>query len=365
MSFVFIRVSMKNSTKVIIAIIILICIGFIVLPKLDLGKEKTNDDQQAPPTSDKLEVLAVVANPKKLNNDLRITGSLTANESVELKSEVSGVVEKILFKEGQEVSRGQLLVELNSDEFKAELEILEYSKKLNEDIEYRQKQLLAKEAISKEEYETALTTLQTSISEIKVKKVQIEKHKIRAPFSGTVGLREISEGSYISPTNLIATIYNIDPIKIDFSVPGRYISELNVGDNVAFSVEAFEESFVGKIYAIEPQVDPETRSIKVRAVSKNSDGKLLPGQFARVTLTISTVDEAIMIPTEAIIPELNGKKVYTLDNGKVASKQITTGIRTADKIQVTSGLVITDTVLTTGILQLRPGMEVDVNLQVE
>ncbi|MEM7109314.1 MAG: efflux RND transporter periplasmic adaptor subunit, partial [Bacteroidota bacterium] len=258
---------------------------------------------------------------------------------------------------------GQLLVELNDDEFRAELEKLEYAKKLNSDIEYRQKQLLAKEAISKEEYETALTILQTSIAEIKVLQVQINKHKIKAPFGGKIGLREISEGSYISPSDLIATLYNLNPIKLDFSIPGRYVSELNAGDRITFSVDAYDETFEGKIYAIEPQVDPETRSIKVRAISDNKENKLLPGQFARVTLTISTVDEAIMVPTEAVIPELDGKKVYTLKDGKVASKQITTGIRTADKIQITSGLLESDTVLTTGILQLRPGMEVNVNVE--
>lgn len=357
---------MKNSTKIVIAIIAVICIGFIIWPNLELTKEGIKSPAEASPASDNLlEVMAVIASPKALNNDLRITGSLTPNESVELKSEVSGIVEKILFKEGQKVTKGQLLVELNADEFTAELQKLQYTKKLNEGIEYRQKQLLAKEAISREEYETALTTLQTSIAEINVKQVQIEKHKIRAPFSGTIGLREVSEGSYITSANLIATIYSINPIKVDFSIPGRYLSELNTGDQIQFSVDAFDESFEGEIYAIEPQVDPETRSIKVRAVSDNSMDKLLPGQFARVTLTISREASAIMIPTEAIIPELNSKKVYILKNGKVASKEITTGTRTADKIQITSGLLEGDTVLTTGILQLRPGMEVDINIQTE
>ncbi|MEO0553812.1 MAG: efflux RND transporter periplasmic adaptor subunit [Bacteroidota bacterium] len=365
MSFVFISVIMKSSTKIVIAIIVIICLGFIIIPRWDKGSETPEENSAITPESNKLEVLAVIAQSKKLNNDLRITGSLTANESVELKSEVSGVVRSILFKEGQKVIKGQLLVELNDEEFKAELEKLQYTKKLNEDIEYRQKQLLAKEAISTEEYEMSLTTLQTSIAEIKINQVQIEKHKIRAPFSGTVGLREISEGSYISPSDLIATIYSIDPIKVDFSIPGRYISELNIGDQISFTVDAFDESFEGAIYAIEPQIDPETRSIKVRAVSDNSENKLLPGQFARVNLTISTVEEAIMIPTEAIIPELNGKKVYVFANGKAASKEVTTGLRTADKIQVTTGLVDSDTVITTGILQLRPGMEVDINLQSE
>ncbi len=358
---------MKNSTKIVIGIIILACLGFIIIPRLDFANgEPKSAPQSQNRTMEKLEVLGLVAKTRPLNNNLKITGSLSANESVTVRSEVSGIVERILFREGQKVRKDELLVQLNDDELKAELEKLEYTKQLNEGIEYRQKKLLAKEAISREEYETALTTLNTSMAEIKVKQVQIGKHQIRAPFNGTIGLREISEGSYLNPTDAIATIYSINPIKVDFTIPGRYISELNTGDKISFSVDSYEnEFFEGEIYAIEPQIDPETRSIKVRALCANTEGKLLPGQFARITLTISTVDEAIMIPTEAVIPELNGKKVFVLNQGKVASKAITTGLRTADKIQVTSGLQDADTVITTGILQLRPGMEVNINLQAE
>jgi len=353
---------MKTSTKIIIAIIVLICLAFIVIPRLDMNN---NDPASTPASSDKdemLEVSAVVTENASLNNDLKVTGSLTANESVSLRSEVSGIVEKIHFREGQTVKKGQLLVQLNDDELKAELEKLQFTKKLNEDIEYRQKQLLAKEAISKEEYETALTTLNTSIAEIRVKQVQVEKHKIKAPFDGVVGLRSVSEGSYLNPADEIATLYSINPIKIDFSIPGKYTAEINEGDKIAFTVDAYKDTFYGEIYAIEPQIDPQTRSIKLRATSANKEGKLLPGQFAKITLTISTFEDAMLIPTESVIPELDGKKVFVIENGLVQNRQVETGIRTADQVQVTKGLNPGDTVVTTGILQVRPGMEVRVNL---
>lgn len=352
---------MKTSTKITIVVIVLVCLGFIIYPKLDFGSDQEPIENESKPEQ-KLEVAAVVVKSKPLDNNLNVTGSLVANESVTLRSEVSAVVDKILFKEGQNVKKGQLLVQLNDNELKAELEKLQFTKQLNEDIEYRQKQLLAKEAISKEEYETALTTLNTSIAEMNVKKVQIEKHKIRAPFDGIIGLRQISEGSYINPADQIATLYNINPIKVDFSIPGKYTAEINEGDKISFSVDSYSQSFQGEIYAIEPQIDPQTRSIKLRAVSPNTSGKLLPGQFAKITLTISTFETALMIPTEAVIPELDGKKVFVIENGLVTNRSIETGIRTADKVQVTQGLQHGDTVVTTGILQVRPGMEVALNL---
>jgi len=348
---------MKTSTKIIIGVIVIICLAFIIIPRLDLGEEKQQEPVQTQ-GSEPLQVNAVIVKNKPLDNNLKVTGSLTANESVMLRSEVSGLVEQILFEEGQKVKKGQLLIKLNDDELKAELEKLQFTKKLNEDIEYRQKQLLAKEAISKEEYETALTTLNTSLAEIKVKQVQIDKHQIRAPFDGIIGLRQISTGSYINPSDEIATLYSINPIKIDLSVPGRYTSEVNNGDKITFTVDAYSDTFTGEIYAIEPQIDPQTRSIKIRAVSQNKENKLLPGQFAKITLTISTFDEALMIPTEAVVPELDGKKVFVMRNGKIANQQIQTGIRTANNVQVTEGLQNGDTVITTGILQVKPGMNV-------
>ncbi|MDX1629780.1 MAG: efflux RND transporter periplasmic adaptor subunit [Fulvivirga sp.] len=356
---------MKKSTQITIAIIVIICLGFIIIPRLDFGsEEKSPSDTSAPSgqKQDKLVVNAIVAKDEPLDNNLRVTGSLSANESVGLSSEVSGIVEKILFKEGQRVEKGQLLVQLNDDELVAELEKLKYTRALNEQIEGRQKKLLEKDAISREEYETALTSLQTSEADIRVKQVQIAQHKIRAPFTGIIGLRQISEGSYINPSEVIARLYSINPIKVDFSIPGRYVSEINDGDKISFTVDAYDQSFDGEIYAIEPQIDPNTRSIKLRAMSQNKENKLLPGQFAKIILTISTFESAIMIPTEAVIPELNGKKVFVGNGGVVANRMIQTGIRTADQVQVTEGLQPGDTVITTGILQIRPGMEVGLNM---
>lgn len=356
---------MNSTAKTITFIIIgLLAIGFIIYPKF-FGKENdsTPPSEASTQKAPKLEISAIVVRNEKLDNDLRVTGSLVANESVDLKAEVSGRITSLNFKEGQPVKKGQLLVQLDDSEIRAEIDKLNFTKKLNEDSEFRQKQLLAKEAISQEEYETSLTVLNTTLADIKVRQVQLQKHKIVAPFNGITGLRKVSTGSYISSADELVTIYSINPIKIDFSVPGKYAAQVSTGDLLKFEIDGYEdEIFEGNIYAIEPQIDPETRTISIRAVSDNKENKLLPGQFAKINLTISTFQEAILIPTEAVIPELNGKKVYIRNNGLVESRSIVTGIRMANQIQVTEGLLDGDTVLTTGILQLQPGMEVNLNI---
>lgn len=349
--------------KVLIGIIIIIALGFIVYPQFKVIKNEDSGTEVISSDPQKLPVTAMVAKQNVLDNKLRSTGSLMANEYVQLKSEVSGIVEKINFKEGQKVKKGQLLVQLNDEEIRAEIEKLQFAKKLNEDIEYRQKQLLEKEAISKEEYETVLTTLNTTLADIKVRQVQLEKHQIRAPFDGIIGLRSVSEGSYLNPADNIVTLYSINPIKVNFSVPGKYSGEVNPGDKIEFTTDAYQDVFTGEIYAIEPQIDPQTRSLVIRAVSNNQENKLLPGQFVKIQLTLDTYEKAIMIPTEAVIPELNSKKVFVYKNGVAESKEIETGIRTADQIQVTEGLQAGDTVITSGTLQIRPGMPVAIEIQ--
>ncbi|MBL3657394.1 efflux RND transporter periplasmic adaptor subunit [Fulvivirga sediminis] len=350
--------------KILIAVIILAALGFIFYPRFFSNNENEAPatENQSDKTNKKLPVSALVLQKGALNNTLRSTGSLLANESIELKAEVSGIVESIHFKEGQKVKKGQLLLTINDDEILAEIEKLKFTRKLNEDITDRQQKLLAKEAISKEEYETAMTTLNTTMADIKVREAQLNKHHIRAPFSGIIGLREISVGSSLNPGDRISNLYSIDPIKIDFSVPGKYISEVSAGDKISFSTDSYEETFNGEIYAIEPRIDPKTRSLRIRALCSNDENKLLPGQFAKINLTLSTYESALMIPTEAVIPELNGKKVFIYKNGVAEARNVQTGIRTADKVQVTEGLSAGDTVLTSGALQLKQGLPVNIQI---
>ncbi len=359
--FVLLRMN-KNLKRLLYGLLVVVIVFIAAYPKLDLGEK---EPEASPVASRQPSVLTVDAKKvahEKLDYAVNVTGTVVADESVDLNAEVSGKVETIRFQEGQEVKQGQILVRLNADELEAELVKLRFTQKLNEDNEFRQRKLLEKEAISREEYEIALTTLNTSEAEIKLLETRLAKHTVRAPFSGKIGLREVSVGSYLNPGTRIARIYKIDPIKIDFAIPGRYLEDINVGDKLKFTVDAYDEVFDGIIYALEPQIDLQSRSIKLRAQSPNQDKKLLPGQFAKIELILDEIDDAILVPAIAVIPELNQTKVYVLDGEEVAVRIVKTGIRTADEVQVIEGLEPGDIVITSGLLQIRPGMKVNVSI---
>ena len=361
---------MGKSVKLFLAIIIsLLVIYLILMPKFDwmrFWEEKKSGPQSESGGGgmgmSKLLVSAVVAEPTLLENNISITGGIIPNESVAIKSEISGKVDAIYFDEGTKAKKGELLVKINVDELLAQLKKAQYTEKLRNEIEFRQRQLLEREAISQEEYDQSLTELQTAQTDIQLLKTQIAKSYIRAPFSGRVGLRNVSLGAYITPSTVITDLFSLDPIKVEFSIPGKYVGRIGKEKNIEFTTDASETIYTGKVYATEPRIDPNTRTLKVRALSSNPKGELLPGQFVNIKLGLDRKEDVIMVPTEAVIPELNSSKVYVLLNGKVSEKQIETGIRTASHLEITSGLDIGDTIITTGMLQVRPGMSVNVSL---
>jgi membrane fusion protein (multidrug efflux system) len=355
---------MKN--KIITIGVIAVVVALLALPKLTALKKESRSGGGTPgggagAAGGTLAVEAMLIRTEKLDNKLVLTGSVLPNESLELRSEISGKVEGITFKEGSAVKKGDLLVQIEDDEIKAQLEKQKYNRKLNEDNEFRQRKLLEKEAISQEEYDNALNRLNTTNADIKLLQVQYDKTRIRAPFEGVIGLRYVSEGSFINTNTIIATLYSISPAKIEFAVPGRYSLQVQPGKKIFFSIENDSTMFEGEVYAVEPRIDPATRTLKLRALADNSRGLLLPGQFVKVNLILATIEQAILVPTESVIPEQNGKKVFVLDGGKAKEVKIETGLRTDRYLEVVSGLQVGDTLLTTGILQLRPGMDVQIS----
>ncbi|NJN26433.1 MAG: efflux RND transporter periplasmic adaptor subunit [Cyclobacteriaceae bacterium] len=348
--------TVKTTLIIVIAILVM---AMVLYPKLKPSEPGPSASQG--PQNAVLPVEGKVIHPERKENIIKITGAMLANESVAIRSEISGKIEKIYFREGQRIRKGELLYVVNDDEIKAQLERLKYTKKLNEDMEFRMKQLIEKEAISREEYEIAQTTLNTTLSDIKEREARLEKYKVQAPFDGIVGLRQVSEGSYISPADLVVNIYNINPIKVEFSVPGKYSSMVNKGDSIRFRIEASDEEFTGVIYAIEPKIDPQTRTLQIRAICKNDDELLIPGQFVNIDYTLNVIPDALMVPSEAVIPELNSHKIFTYKNGLASQQKVSIGLRTEKDVQITKGITPGDTVITTGILQIREGMPVNIN----
>lgn len=354
---------MNKRTKFTIGIVVGIVV-LLAIPKLKPLFEK-KEIAEIKPGASKLPVEGLIIKEKKLDRVLVVTGSVLPNESLELTSESSGKITGLYFKEGKQVKRGDLLVQINDTELKAELDKARHNQKLNEDIEKRQRALLAKDAISQEEYDNALNRLNTTSADIRVLEAQLDKMKIVAPFDGVIGLRYISDGAYINTSTAIATLYNIQTAKVEFSIPGRYSALVKPGQKIRFSIENDVKPFNGEVYAIEPRIDPATRTLKIRAMADNRGGDLLPGQFVKIELIFGTVPKAIMAPTEAVIPEMGGNKVFIKRGGKALEVKVETGIRTEKELEIVAGLQAGDTLITTGMLQLRNGLEVSVTKIVE
>lgn len=353
---------MKKQTKIvlIIGILLIIAVAFLYPRMSDQKNEPAASSQGSGGGGQQALPVSVIKLQKEtLRNQLQVTGTILPNESVNLRPEISGLVTKINFSEGQYVTKGTPLVYLNDDELQAQYQRLQYTQKLFETQENRQKQLLAREAISQEEYDIVLNQYNTAISDIKLVEAQLSKTVIRAPFNGILGLRLISEGSVIGTNDPIVSIVNIDPIKIEFSIPERYSSQVSVGSPIFFSNESSKEEVEGKVYAFEPQVDLATRTLKLRAQSPNKGGKFLPGMFVKIRFILDVVEDALMVPAESVIPELEGYKVYVANAGKVEQRVIEIGTRTETHVQVLSGLKEGDLVLTTGVMQARQGMSVE------
>lgn len=359
---------MNKVVKTILFIIIAGSLVFLIArPKLNFG---SNDKEPAVPVNNDarnriLTVDGKIVGTKDIENKISVTGSIMANEEVNITSEISGKIERIHFREGQKVQKGQLLVSINDDELRAHLEKEKYNLKLFLETEFRQKQLLEREAISQEEYDRALTELNTSEAQIKLLEAQLAKTNIRAPFNGNLGLRQVSEGSYITPNETITRLYSLNPVKVEFSIPGKYGNDIQAGKRINFTVDGINKSFTGEVYAIEPEIDPRTRTLMMRAISHNKDELLLPGQFAKIELILESLKDVIMIPTESVVPELGGHKVFVANNGIVNSIPVEIGLRTDREIQIIEGLNKGDTILTSGILQVNPGQNINVELLTE
>ncbi|AUD05760.1 efflux RND transporter periplasmic adaptor subunit [Spirosoma pollinicola] len=294
---------------------------------------------------------------QNLREDIVSSGSLLASEQVDIYPEISARIIQLNIKEGQPVAKGALLVKLFDTDLRAQLQKLQAQADNAQRTEDRNKQLLARGGISQQEYDIVTTNLRSSLADIELVKANLQRTEIRAPFSGVIGLRNVSSGAVVSPGTLIARLQQIASLKLDFSIPEKYGPSVRTGSKISFLVDGSDRQSQGVVYAIEPGVDEQTRNLRIRARVNNttaSNGQPLfrPGTFARVTLTIQN-NESLVVPTQAIIPQTRTNQVILVKNGKAVFKDVTTGLRTAGSIQILTGLQKGDTVATTGLLFLK------------
>lgn len=348
--------------KYIVYALIIAGIGALIFYRIADNKKSEEKNSKGSGAKSALKVSGIVLKPQVFLDNLSLSGSIEANEQVDIRSEVPGIVESINFEEGTVVSKGQVLFKVNDIELRAQLAQVRTSQGLASENERRAKLLLEKEAISQEEYDIASADFKSSKAQTQLIQAQIAKTTVRAPFSGKIGLRSISKGTYVTPETPIAKLVNTNQLKITFSIPEKYAGQMKVGNALSFTTAGSTEKFTAKIYAIEPEIEVATRTLKVRAVAQNPEGKLYPGTFANVALPLDNIKDALLVPTEALIPIQNGKKIFVSENGKAKEIVVQTGSRTEKEILVLTGLKAGDTVLTSGVMTLKNGSPVKVKI---
>lgn len=349
-----------RTVLVVGVIIVALVLGKIFLfAKPDKGKGGKSSGKSS--ASAVIPVNVYVISKETINNQIFASGTIMPNEEVDLKSEGTGRLIKLDIQEGSTVTKGQLIGKINDRELKAQLQKVIYNQDLAKKIEARQKKLLNVEAINLEDYDVTTTNIQVLDAEREVIETQIARTEIRAPFTGKIGLKNISEGAYLVPGTSVVTIVQSNPVKIDFTVPEKYSSSIRPGNSIGFSLDGDGTDHWAKVIAVEPKVDEALRTLKIRAMAQNPGGRFVPGMFVKVEVSLSATDNAIMIPTEAIVPVLKGKKVYVVKNGKAEEKMVVTGLRTDKKIQIIDGIQLGDSLITSGIIALRSGISVKVN----
>jgi membrane fusion protein (multidrug efflux system) len=361
---------MNRSLKITITILIFLLIaGTIAYPKLKPLLASKLKKQQGMPgqgpggrqMQQKLLVSGYIIRPTQMSELINTVGTLRPDEEVDLSFETSGKLVNINFIEGTRVRKGDLLAKINDKPLQAQLEKLLAQQKLAEAKEFRQRSLLGRDAISQESYDQIQTELQTTQADINLVKARILETELRAPFDGVIGLRYLSEGAYVNTSTKIARLVKSVPLKIEFAVSERYAAEVKAGFPITFRVDGSETIYNASVYAVDSKTDIVTRTVLLRAIYPNRNEELKTGRSASITLRLSQIDNAIAIPTEALIPEMEGERVFIFKGGKASSVKVTTGLRTESAIQITDGLKFGDTLIITGILQLRQSLPVQLD----
>lgn len=351
----------KRSLQIGIPVLIA---AWIIIPKVLDSGEKTATESRGGSAGAKssLPVTGIVAKTSISTNGIMANGTMLANEEVDLVAEIVGKVVKIYFQEGSHVKKGQLLLKVDDADLQAQLSRAEFQQKLLSEKLERQRILLKRESVSREAFDQLQTDYNMLVADIELLKVKISRTEIRAPFDGVMGFRYVSEGSYVQPSSKIARIVDNSVLKYEFSIAEKYASQNLKGRSIAFRVAGQDKTFSAQVYAVDPLIDVNTRMILLRARFQNKNGELMPGMFAKGNLIVDGNTEYIAIPTEAVVPEMDGKRMWVMKNGKAASVPVVTESRSEKFVEVISGIQPGDTVLTGGLMQLRDGMAVSVNV---
>jgi len=327
--------------------------NFGIIPLLVLFSACSHkSDPVTPKVSPPTTVDVLIAATKPVSNTIEVNGTVVANEYVELHPEASGRLTYLYVPEGKLIKNGTLIAKVNNTDLEAQLQKSKVALELAMKTEDRDKQLLAVNGINQADYDAALNIVNGYRADIEYNQALLDKTLLKAPFDGYIGLRQVSMGAYVTPATLIATLLQLDKIKIDFLIPEDYSSVLKVGATVDVDMDESGRKRKARIIATEPQVNQSTRNMTVRAILENTEAN--PGSFVKVDVHSGLEKKAIMIPTNALIPDDKNNQVVLVKGGKASFINVSTGIRLSNNVEITAGIKEGDTVVVTGVLFARP-----------
>ncbi len=322
------------------------------------AKENDNAPAAAPTAVQATPVDGTVIKPASLKEELEITGTIAANQQVDIVSELTRKIVRVNVREGALVQQGQLLFELDNADLQAQLEKLRQQEKLATLNEERLRDLIAHEAVVQQDYDQAFTNLKVLQAQISELLVTISKTRIRAPFAGQAGIVHVYPGAVVSVNTVLTNIQDNNVVKLDFQVPEKYAHVITAGSEQKFTVASDSKQYTAKVIAREASLDQNTRTLLVRAVSANPGRSLLPGQSARLHLALHSTADALMVSSQALMPSSQGYNVYTVKNNHVQLSPVEIGQRGPYTVEVLHGLNNGDTVVTSNLLRLAPGAAV-------
>ncbi len=284
---------------------------------------------------------------------IEVAGNILPFELTEIRPEISGRVVSLNFKEGSTVQKNTLLIKLFDGDLQAQLKKLQVQQQIADKTEERQRELLKINGISQQDYDLSLLQLNNIKADIELLKVNISKTEIKAPYTGRIGLRNISLGAFVTPSNIITSISQVDQKKISFSIPEKYSNQVRTGQKVQFGIEGKDQNYIATVLASESVIESQTRNLKILATINDVKNELVPGSFAKVSLTLGENTNAVSVPTQCIIPSARSKQLVLYKNGEPQFVNVTTGIRSVDNVQITDGVQPGDTVIVTGLLFIR------------
>ncbi|MGF1586798.1 MAG: efflux RND transporter periplasmic adaptor subunit [Bacteroidales bacterium] len=299
--------------------------------------------------------------PEIYSESIRATGELLSFEETEIMAPVPGNVLNIYFREGQNVNKGDLLVEIDNRSWSARKRGLEAQLISAESDLVRKKDLLQIEGVSQEELEQSQATVSNLKAQIDELDVMIDLAHIQAPYSGRLGMRNFSPGAYLRQGDIITSLVQSHKLRVNFSIPARYASLAKENQEVEVISSASGDTAVAVIYAIDPTINPASRSLQIRAMLDNEQGRFVAGDFAQIIFDVEQTKDALLVPAESIIPELNTQVVFIARNGRAVRQEVETGSRTRDRVQILNGLSPGDYVLTTGLMEIRDGDQINFN----